>query len=91
MKSESAGRSVKASSKAKVSVNVRASLQSLHVRKSFEITNVKPSQVRIVVGRPRSLCRAYEYDRCERSHHGAIPANGKVILSRDNAVVIVPT
>ena len=45
----------------------------------------------IVVGKPESLHSTNEHPGRERSHHGAIPANGKVMLSRDNAVVIVPT
>jgi hypothetical protein len=45
----------------------------------------------IVVGKPESLYSTSEHHGRERSHHGVIPANGKVMLSRDNAVVIVPT
>ena len=54
------------------------------------VTKLKPSQVMIVVGRLESLCSADEHCRREQSHHSTIPANGNVMLSRDNAVVIVP-
>ena len=54
------------------------------------VTKLKPNQVMIVVGRLESLYSADEHRRHEQSHHSAIPANGNVMLSRDNAVVIVP-
>jgi hypothetical protein len=92
--SESAGRSVKMSKESEqCQLIVRASLQSFHGRKSYGmgITKLKPSLVMIVVGRPESLYSTNEHHDPEPSHHGAIPANGNVMLSRDNAVVIVPT
>jgi len=55
------------------------------------ITKLKPSQVMIVVGRLESLRSTNQHHCPEPSHHGVIPASGKVMLSRDNAVVIDPT
>jgi hypothetical protein len=45
----------------------------------------------IAVGRPGNLYSTDEHHGRKPSHHWAIPANGNVMLSRDNAVVIVPT